>query len=61
MQKAHARAGELEKLVEKLKKDLDVQIKKKEQLEAWVSEAEKRASELNSKADNVSPLRVQVW
>lgn len=49
--KANARAGELEKLVEKLKKDLAVQTKDKERLEARVIEVGKKSSELYSKAD----------
>ncbi|KAH6774314.1 hypothetical protein C2S52_002734 [Perilla frutescens var. hirtella] len=48
---ANARAGELEKQVEKLKKDLAIQIKDKERLEARVIEVGKKSSELNSKAD----------
>lgn len=53
--KANVRAGELENLVDKLKKDLAMQINDKEQLEARAHEVGKRASELNSKADKVSP------
>lgn len=52
--KAHARAGGLEKQVEKLKKDLEVKIKEKEQLEARTTEAEKKTSDLNTKVDSVS-------
>ncbi|KAI3453946.1 hypothetical protein Pfo_010609 [Paulownia fortunei] len=54
--KAHARTGELEKQAETLKKDLAVKIKEKEQLEARITEAEKRASELNSKVDNLQKI-----
>lgn len=52
--KAHARAGELEKKVEKLKKDVDLKVKEKELLEARANEAERKASELNSKFESVS-------
>lgn len=58
LNEAIARAVELEKQVEKLGKDLDVKIKEKEQLEARVVEAEKRASEFSSKVGNVSPMHM---
>ncbi|GFP81594.1 hypothetical protein PHJA_000302700 [Phtheirospermum japonicum] len=51
--RAHARARDLEKEVEKLRKDIDVKIKEKELLEARVTEAEKKASELNPKFDSL--------
>ncbi|KAL0312269.1 UNVERIFIED_CONTAM: hypothetical protein Sradi_5626200 [Sesamum radiatum] len=51
--KAHARAAELEKQVEKLREDIDVKIKEKEILEARAAEAEKKASELNSKFESL--------
>ncbi|KAL3654711.1 hypothetical protein CASFOL_001446 [Castilleja foliolosa] len=51
--KAHARAGELENQVEKLKKDLEVKVKEKEQLEARITENEKKAFELNTKVDSL--------
>ncbi|KAL0324048.1 UNVERIFIED_CONTAM: hypothetical protein Scaly_2371900 [Sesamum calycinum] len=51
--KAHARAAELEKQVEKLREDIDVKIKEKEILEARATEAEKKASELNSKFESL--------
>ncbi|CAK7354310.1 unnamed protein product [Dovyalis caffra] len=47
--KAHARAGELEKQINKLTRELEAQHKKKEALEARASEAEKKISELNLK------------
>lgn len=59
MGKAHARAGELEKLVEKLREDIDVKIKEKGLLEARATEAEKKASELNSKFESVSHVSLQ--
>lgn len=54
--KANVRASELEKQVEKLKKDLAMQIKDKELSEARAHEIGRRLSESNSKADKVSPL-----
>ncbi|KAG6405920.1 hypothetical protein SASPL_133514 [Salvia splendens] len=53
---ANVRAGELENQVEKLKKDLAMQIKDKEQLEARAHEVGKKASELNSKADKLEKI-----
>ncbi|KAF6157871.1 hypothetical protein GIB67_023272 [Kingdonia uniflora] len=47
--KAHARAGELEKQVEKLRKEIESQNVKKDTLEARASEAEKKTQELNLK------------
>ncbi|KAL3844346.1 hypothetical protein ACJIZ3_001749 [Penstemon smallii] len=54
--KAHARAGELEKQVEILKNFVDMKIKEKERLEARATEAEKKASELNSKFDSLQKI-----
>ncbi|XP_011082110.1 uncharacterized protein LOC105164957 [Sesamum indicum] len=51
--KAHARAADLEKQVEKLREDIDVKIKEKEILESRATEAEKKASELNSKFETL--------
>ncbi|KAL6556524.1 hypothetical protein OROGR_005812 [Orobanche gracilis] len=51
--KAHARAGELEKEVKKLREDVESMNKAKELLEARASEAEKKASEMNSKFDSL--------
>ncbi|KAL3613833.1 hypothetical protein CASFOL_041907 [Castilleja foliolosa] len=51
--KARSRARDLEKEVEKLRKDIDAKIKEKELLEARATEAEKRASELNPKFDSL--------
>ncbi|XP_042004756.1 uncharacterized protein LOC121753605 isoform X1 [Salvia splendens] len=53
---ANVRAGELENQVEKLKKDLAMQIEDKEQLEARAHEVGKKASELNSKADKLEKI-----
>lgn len=61
LSKAHARAGELEEQVEKLKGDIELKVKDKNILEARVAEAEKKASELNSKFDSVSRLSVQLF
>ncbi|KAL1532326.1 hypothetical protein AAHA92_32350 [Salvia divinorum] len=47
--KAHARAEDLEKQVEKLRKDLHLKISEKDLLEARVTEAEKKVPELNAK------------
>lgn len=54
--KANTRAGELEKLVEKLKKDLTMQVKDKEQFEAQADEVGKKGSDLNSKADKLEKI-----
>lgn len=51
--KAHAKAKELEKQVEKLKKDLETQRKEKESLENRAIVAEKRISELNLKLEKL--------
>ncbi|XP_050263635.1 uncharacterized protein LOC126707933 isoform X2 [Quercus robur] len=51
--KAHARAGELEKQVDKLKKELETRNEKKEDFEARVNEAEKKVKELSSKLENL--------
>ncbi|KAL7150608.1 hypothetical protein ABFS83_05G124900 [Erythranthe nasuta] len=56
LEQAYARADELEKKVEKLIEDLNVKIKEKEQLEARVIEAEKKASEMSSKADKLQKI-----
>ncbi|KAL1556948.1 hypothetical protein AAHA92_12497 [Salvia divinorum] len=54
--KANVRADELENQVEKLKKDIAMQIKDKEHLEAQAHEVGKKASELNSKADKLEKI-----
>uniref|UniRef100_A0A2P2L2T0 Uncharacterized protein n=1 Tax=Rhizophora mucronata TaxID=61149 RepID=A0A2P2L2T0_RHIMU len=54
--KAHARAGELEKQIDNLKKELDFQKGKKEALEARASEAEKKLGELNSKLHDLQKI-----
>ncbi|KAF3446468.1 hypothetical protein FNV43_RR11647 [Rhamnella rubrinervis] len=54
--KAHARAGELEKQVEKLKRDLEAQQKEKEALEARANEAEKKIKELGSTIEKLQKV-----
>ncbi|XP_057799164.1 uncharacterized protein LOC131014998 [Salvia miltiorrhiza] len=54
--KAHARAGELEKEVEKLRKDLHLKTTEKDLLEARVTEAEKKFPELNSKLASLQKI-----
>ncbi|KAG5244545.1 DNA repair ATPase-related family protein [Salix suchowensis] len=56
VKKAHARAGGLEKQVEKLAKELETQQKKKEALESRASEAEKKISELNLKLADLAKI-----
>lgn len=56
LKKAHARAGELEKQVDKLTKELETQQKQKDALEAQASEAEKKISELNLKLLNLQKI-----
>ncbi|XP_062163658.1 uncharacterized protein LOC133870513 [Alnus glutinosa] len=51
--KAHARAGDLEKQVDKLKRELETQNKEKKALEARVNEAEKKVQELSLKLENL--------
>ena len=58
--KAHARAEDLEKQVEKLRKDLHLKISEKDLLEARVTEAEKKVPELNAKLANVRPPSLQI-
>lgn len=55
MEKAHSRAGELEKQVEKLRNDIDLKNSEKELLEYRMRTAEKKVSELNTKLESVSP------
>ncbi|KDP33426.1 hypothetical protein JCGZ_06997 [Jatropha curcas] len=54
--KAHARAGELEKKVAELTKELETQQRQKDALEAQVSGAEKKIGELNSKLENLQKI-----
>nr|DAD27728.1 TPA_asm: hypothetical protein HUJ06_029196 [Nelumbo nucifera] len=54
--KAHARAGELEKQVDKLKKEVETQNTKKDALEARSSEAEKKMRELEAKLQNLQKI-----
>ncbi|XP_021597263.1 uncharacterized protein LOC110603713 isoform X2 [Manihot esculenta] len=56
--KAHARAGELEKQVDKLKKELETQQRQKDALEAKASEAEKKIGELNLKLEKMKETNV---
>ncbi|KAJ6745227.1 hypothetical protein OIU74_028003 [Salix koriyanagi] len=56
VKKAHARAGGLEKQVDKLAKELETQQKKKEALESRASEAEKKISELNLKLADLAKI-----
>lgn len=49
-------AGCLFMQVEKLKTDIESQLKEKEVLESRASKAEKRINELNAKQENVSFL-----
>ncbi|KAL2472269.1 myosin heavy chain-related [Abeliophyllum distichum] len=52
----HAQAGELEKQVEKLKIEIETKNKEKEVLEVRATDAERKAFELNSKADNLQKI-----
>ncbi|CAA0831917.1 DNA repair ATPase-related [Striga hermonthica] len=54
--KAHARAGVLEKEVERLRKDIDLKIKEIELLQTGVREAERKGSDLNSKFDRLQKI-----
>ncbi|KAK1551342.1 hypothetical protein Q3G72_034165 [Acer saccharum] len=54
--KAHARAGELEKQVDKLKEETQRQQKEKEALESRANEAEKKISELKAKLENLQMI-----
>ncbi|XP_042034333.1 uncharacterized protein LOC121780772 isoform X1 [Salvia splendens] len=54
--KAHARAEDLEKQVEKLRKDLHLKISEKDLLEARVTEAEKKVPELNAKLASLQKI-----
>lgn len=54
VKKANARVDQLEKLVETLKKEVDMKNKEKKELGTQINEAEKRLTELNSKVEKVS-------
>ncbi|TXG62391.1 hypothetical protein EZV62_013754 [Acer yangbiense] len=54
--KAHARVGELEKQVDKLKVETQRQQKEKEALESRANEAEKKISELKAKLENLQKI-----
>ncbi|KAK4757921.1 hypothetical protein SAY87_019222 [Trapa incisa] len=54
--KARARAGELEKQIDKLKKDLDLQQKEKGSLASRVTETENKMLELNSKLERLQQI-----
>ncbi|KAF8035099.1 hypothetical protein BT93_C1204 [Corymbia citriodora subsp. variegata] len=56
IEKAHARATELEKQVEKLKTDIESQLKEKEVSESRAIKAEKRMNELNAKLENLQKI-----
>ncbi|XP_077214446.1 uncharacterized protein LOC143849337 isoform X1 [Tasmannia lanceolata] len=56
MGKAHARAIELEKQVEKLKSEIDAQNMKRDALEARASEAERKVRELNLKLESLQKI-----
>ncbi|XP_043713284.1 uncharacterized protein LOC122661839 isoform X1 [Telopea speciosissima] len=56
MGKAHAWAGELEKQVEKLKRDLEAQKNNKDTLDVRASEAEKKIDVLISKIENLQKI-----
>ncbi|XP_043709724.1 uncharacterized protein LOC122658706 isoform X3 [Telopea speciosissima] len=56
MGKVHARAGELVKQVEKLKRELEVQKRNKEALAAQGSQAEKKIDVLNMKLENLQKI-----
>ncbi|XP_077214447.1 uncharacterized protein LOC143849337 isoform X2 [Tasmannia lanceolata] len=61
MGKAHARAIELEKQVEKLKSEIDAQNMKRDALEARASEAERKVRELNLKLESVHGAWLPPW
>ncbi|XP_041022485.1 LOW QUALITY PROTEIN: coiled-coil domain-containing protein 18-like [Juglans microcarpa x Juglans regia] len=54
--KAHTRAGELEKQVEKLKAELETQNKEKAALEARVNEPERKVSDLSLNLENLQKI-----
>ncbi|XP_058068292.1 uncharacterized protein LOC131217393 [Magnolia sinica] len=54
--KAHARARELEKKVENLKKDIETENAKRDALEARASESEKQMQELNLKLEKLQKI-----
>ncbi|KAE9603761.1 hypothetical protein Lalb_Chr11g0064281 [Lupinus albus] len=54
--KAHARAGELQKQVEKLEKDLEIQKKENTIWETRVAEADKEVHNLNSKVEDLQNI-----
>ncbi|KAJ4707662.1 Myosin heavy chain-related [Melia azedarach] len=54
--KAHARAGELEKQIDTLNKELERHQREKETLEARAAKAEKKIGELNAKLENLQKI-----
>ncbi|KAL2896792.1 Laminin subunit beta-1 [Bienertia sinuspersici] len=54
--KAHARASELQKQVDKLKKEIEGQVKEKEALEARAKESENKIEELSTKLDKLQKI-----
>ncbi|XP_042407590.1 uncharacterized protein LOC121997307 isoform X1 [Zingiber officinale] len=53
VKKAHARAGELEKQVEKLTNEIELQNKRRDDLDSLAREAEKKVQELNLKLEKL--------
>lgn len=54
--RVHSQAGELEKLVERLKIEIETKNKEKEVLEARAIDAKRKAFELNSKVENLQKV-----
>ncbi|KAJ7958615.1 Myosin heavy chain-like protein [Quillaja saponaria] len=57
--KANARASVLEKQVDKLKRELDIQNREKLTLETRENEAEKKINDLNSKLEDLEKINVE--
>ncbi|URE10476.1 DNA repair ATPase-related [Musa troglodytarum] len=56
VKKAHARADELEKQMEKLRNDIELQNKRRVALDAQAGETEKKVGELNLKLENLQKI-----
>ncbi|WCJ30552.1 DNA repair ATPase-related [Euphorbia peplus] len=54
--KAHARAGELQLQLEKITKDLEIQLKDKQTLQARADESQNKILQLNSKLENLQKI-----
>ncbi|KAK6944597.1 hypothetical protein RJ641_025699 [Dillenia turbinata] len=54
--KAHARASELEKQVDKLRKEIEGQNKRKDELEAQAAASERKIQDLNLKLENLQKI-----